>query len=105
MKHVRMLGLCLVAVFAVSGVAVATASATEYAYQSCVKASPKDSGSYKNKTCTEVSEPGKGAYEAVSVNEGTPFTSKGKAATITAEGKVIKCKKASNAGEYLGAGF
>jgi hypothetical protein len=70
----------------------------------CGKASPKGTGKYSNSTCTTPNAEGKGGFELESV-EGTAFTSKGKTPTFTVAGKAIKCKKLTDAGEYLGGGF
>ena len=60
MRHVRMLGLCLVAVLAVGAYAVSSASALpEWG-----KCEAKAGGNYKNSNCTEKAKPkGSGSYE------------------------------------------
>jgi hypothetical protein len=104
MRLVRMLGLCLVAVFICGAVVAGSASAEEFNYMKCAKASPKGTGKYSNSTCTTANAESKGGFELESV-EGTAFTSKGKTPTFTVAGKAIKCKKLTDAGEYLGGGF
>ncbi len=101
MTHVRMLGLCLVAVLALSALAAESASAfaPEPEYKSCVK---KTGGHYTSKECAAASkvETG-GKYELEAVESGTTFTSKSKGATFTVKGKVVKCKKDTDTGEIL----
>jgi hypothetical protein len=95
-KHVRMLGFCLVAMFAMSVIASASASAAEPEYQSCVK---DKGGQYTSKECTAASKVASGGkYERAPVTSGTTFTSKSKAATITVLGKAVKCKKDAGKG-------
>ena len=106
MKRIRTIGFCLVAVFAVTALAAASASAAEPPeFKTCVKATKVGKtyiGHYTAKTCATASEVETGGkYERAEVESGTTFTSKSKAATITAAGKVIKCKKGADAGEIL----
>ncbi len=111
MRYVRTLGLCLVAVFAFSAVAAATASAARPEYKKCAKAGKETvewkegapphekakkkavyTGAWENKECTKEdttdvyrskgANPGpEGKYEQLEVAE--PFTSKSKTATFT----------------------
>jgi hypothetical protein len=63
-----MIGLCGAAAFAVSAVAVASASGAGPVYFTCAKAAKsgkKYTGRYTNKTCSEVSESNEGKYERV----------------------------------------
>ncbi len=60
MRHVRMLGLCLAAVFAVAGLAAATASAGLPEWGRCEE---KAGGKYANSNCTTKAAKGKGLYE------------------------------------------
>lgn len=101
MKHIKIVGLCLVAVLAFSAVAAATASASERPeFLKCGK-TPKvekkqPTGEFSNKECTEAQAEGKYRLEAVA--EGTPVTGKSKAATFNVDGKVVKCKKSTSEG-------
>jgi hypothetical protein len=76
------LGLCIVAATALCGLLVATASASAESlpkpvWASCAKASPKDTGKYKNKTCSEAEPSGKGGYELVAgIGKGKVFKGK-----------------------------
>ncbi len=59
-KHIKLTGLCLIAVFAVAAIAAATASAAASPeWGQCV---PKVKGKYTNANCTTK---GKGEYEWV----------------------------------------
>jgi hypothetical protein len=107
-RHVRKLGLCLVAVFAIGALAAASASAAELEYATCVKATKVGktyTGKFNNKTCTEANPKGEGKYESQPVGEETPFTSKSKGVTITVGAKVVKCKKSTGTGLYTSGPF
>lgn len=103
MKHVRMLGLCLVAVFAMGAVATASAMAKgRPEFKKCGKAAKVGkvyTGQYSDKGCTIAAEHGK--YQREAVAEGTAFTSKTKAVTINVKGKAVKCKKGTDKGSVL----
>lgn len=106
MRKLRTVGLCLIAVFAFGAVAAASASAAEPpAFEKCVKA-PKEGkkyiGKYTSKECTSASEVETGGkYEREEAAAKTPTTSKFKAATLDASGKVVKCKKGAASGELV----
>jgi len=75
MKRIRILGLCLVAVFAMT--AVATSSASALSYKTCKKLTVKPyKGHYINKTCSTHASPAEEAagktnkYELAEWNEG-----------------------------------
>ncbi|HUH79867.1 MAG TPA: hypothetical protein VLZ06_00945 [Solirubrobacteraceae bacterium] len=58
-----MLVACLMATMAVIGCVMATgASAAAPTWFECAKASPKNTGNYRDKACAEPSTPGQGAY-------------------------------------------
>ena len=59
MRHVRMLGLCLVAVFAVAAIAASSASALPEWGQCEAKAG----GKYSDRNCQTKAKKGKGEYE------------------------------------------
>jgi hypothetical protein len=115
MKRIRIVGLCLVAMFAFSAVAAATASAApELQNEKCVatkKVAGKYTGNFTDKACTveatkaEEEEGKKNKYELEPVAEGTPFTSTSKAAKFKVAGKTVTCKKDKDKGEYIGGGF
>ena len=60
MRHVRMLGLCLVAALALGAYAVSSASASGPEWGKC---EAKTGGKYKDANCTEKAKKGQGAYE------------------------------------------
>ncbi len=111
MKRIRLVGLCLVAVFALSAVVVASASASSATpeFFKCVKAAKVGKtyiGKYTSKECTEASkvETG-GKYELVSA-AATEFTAgKSKKTVLHAQGlggkkEVITCKKDKSKGVF-----
>ncbi|HTZ64054.1 MAG TPA: hypothetical protein VMB51_08115 [Solirubrobacteraceae bacterium] len=60
MRHLRMLGLCLVAVLAVVAISATSASAKLPEFGQCYA---KAGGKYANSSCTEKAKKGQGAYE------------------------------------------
>jgi hypothetical protein len=73
MRRIRIVGICLVAAFAVGAVVAASASAAPRpTYKTCFKVSPKGSGRFDNKECTKESKGGKmeGDYELGEWNQG-----------------------------------
>lgn len=104
MKRIKVVGLCLVAVFAFGAVAVASASAAPApTFGKCitaVKVGKKYTGKYNNKTCTTENTKSEGKYELETVESGT-VTSKTKTATFTLAGKVVKCTKGTDLGEII----
>jgi len=110
MKRIKVMGLLLVAVFALSAVMVSSASAGLPEYKTCHKAVPKNTGNFSDKLCsTPVG--GTGGYEIGAWNEGkkTTFTGKGSKPvnrtinpfTEKVEGEV-ECKKEAVAGKVIG---
>ena len=85
MKRMRILGLCLVAVFAMGVVVAASASASEPGWYECAKA-PKEgktfTGKYSDKGCTTKVESG-GKYELQpGIGKGKAFKGKGGKAVL-----------------------
>jgi len=89
MKRMRIMGLCLAAIFAVSAVAAVSASAALPEYKTCyktVKVAKKYTGSYTDKLCskaatpTEITEGKKNTYEVGDYTHSLKltFTGKGK---------------------------
>ncbi|HYB24820.1 MAG TPA: hypothetical protein VED41_13540 [Solirubrobacteraceae bacterium] len=98
------LALCLAAAFATAGVLATGAFAAEPAWFACVKASPKNSGNYNNKTCTEASEPGKGKYELKEgVGKAKAFKGSGGAAVLHVKtwlgDEKVECASSKDAGK------
>jgi hypothetical protein len=78
MKRIKVVGLCLVAVFAFSALAVSSAGAA-ITYKSCVKAKVKNTGNYTAKTCSAASKvAGTGKYERGKESEAKKVAFKGK---------------------------
>ncbi len=102
MKRIRIVWLCLVAVFAFNAVAVASASAEGPEYMTCVK---KKGGNYEKGCATKAALAGTGKAELEPVVPGTKFTSKSKGATFAIGTKVVKCKKDTDEGEFTGGPY
>jgi len=83
MKRMRILGLALVAVFALAAVAASGASAAP-TWNACVKAEPKNTGKYTDKLCSTESAGGNtGKYNLVAgIGKGKGFKTKGGAAEL-----------------------
>ena len=108
MKRIRIIGLCLVAVFAMSAIAAASASA-QPTYKLCgtaAKVGKKYTGKYNSKTCskTEENAKGEGKYELKEAAEASSkFTGKlGKTTFyIRSEGVKVECSKGKDTGELF----
>lgn len=105
MKRIKILGLCLVAALATVGVIATSAFAgSEPAWFECAKTSPKDTGSYKNKTCSEASEAGKGEYELKEgIGKGKAFKGKSGEAVLHVKTWLgddkVECGKGTDSGK------
>jgi hypothetical protein len=98
MKSVRALGVCLVAAFAISATAVATAQAEAPEIGRCVKVAAK-AGKFSGATC--IKEKSGGSYEWIPGAEKGKFTTKGGVATLqTVGGTAVGCKSETSGGEY-----
>ena len=104
MRRMRILGLCAIALLAITAAAAASASAEpsgEFGF--CVK---KTGGKYANSGCTKI-EAGKSGYEwqpltsPVSISGKTPATVPPVLETL--KGTKIKCAKATETGEIANA--
>jgi len=94
MKRIRIVGLCLVAVFAMSAVAAASASASP-TYKECMKVKAK-TGKFATASCT--TEGGTGTWELVSPKKGA-YTSTTKTATLATPGVgSVSCKTSKGTG-------
>jgi hypothetical protein len=91
-----MMGLCLVAAFALTAIGAGTASALPEVGRCVAKAG----GKYKNSNCTETTKTG-GTFEFVKGAEKLNFTSKGGEGVLeTVSGTKIVCKTQSAVGKY-----
>jgi hypothetical protein len=103
MKRMRIIGLAIVALFAMAAVTAASASATPTFYE-CAKApvvAKKATGKYNNATCTEENVKSEGKYELkAGVGKGKAFKGTGKAATLhtPAVGGEVKCTGSKDEG-------
>ncbi len=88
MRHVRMLGLCLVAVFAIGAIAASGASAGLPEFGQCVA---KAGGKYANEGCTEKAKKGTGKFEWRKAAEIEKKHFVGSAAAGTLEGAYFFC--------------
>jgi hypothetical protein len=111
MKRVRIVGLCITAVLAISAVAAGSAAAAEPEYLTCAKAAKVGktyTGKYTDKHCAEVNAKGEGKYERTALKGPDKFKSKSGAtnlylyepATHTLKLKVV-CKKDKDEGEIF----
>jgi hypothetical protein len=97
MKRIRIVVLCLVAVFAMSAVAAASASASP-TYKECVKVKVKGSGQFTSSTCATLAEPGKGSWELQAPAKGG-YTATSKTATLETTGVgAVSCKTSKATG-------
>jgi hypothetical protein len=81
MKRMRILGLALVAVFALAAITAGAASANP-TWKACVKAEPKNTGAYSDKLCS-VPAGGTGKYNLVAgIGKGKGFKGKGGKAVL-----------------------
>jgi hypothetical protein len=114
MKRIRIVGLCLVAVFAMSAIASASASAAAPEYLICGKAAKskvtkKYEGTFSNKECTAASTEGKYELVAYTAAKKTEFKTKSGASSldvyIPGTGIVgeTSCAKSKDVGKVTGA--
>ena len=104
MRRIRIVGLCLVAVFAMSAIASATASAAAPEFGQCLKKKVKSLPGYTTSKCTiEATEVSKGTYEWVpgAKTGENEFTTKGGVATLlTIKGESVTCESEESSGTY-----
>jgi hypothetical protein len=104
MKRIKIMGLCVVAVFAMSVMVAASASAEEFPGLGRCVAVPKGTGLYTASTCL-VKETTKDANFEWEGGPGanSAFTSKGGVATLESVKKEkITCKGETDSGTYIG---
>jgi hypothetical protein len=106
MKRMRILGLALVAVFALVAITAAGASASKPTWKACVKAEPKNTGAFSDKACS-IGAPGTGKYNLVEgIGKGKGFKGKGGEATlhnvIPGKGDIkVICKSFKDSGSVV----
>lgn len=102
MKQIRIIGLCLVTVLALSAMAAASASATAPEYGRCKKSTPKAGGYTSAKCIATDTEDNDGTYEWVPGAGKAKFTSSGGIGVLTTVGGAgVECKTESSAGEFV----
>lgn len=102
MKRFKVIGLCLIAVFALAAVFASGAQAGEFG--KCEKANPKKTGKYSEKSCETLAVPANtGKYEWVPY-AGPPIAtaSFGGESSLKGGAGEIKCKRAFDTGEITG---
>lgn len=103
MKRIRIVGLCLLAAFAFSAVAVSTASAAAPEFGRCIKKAKAEGTGYSEAKCNTKGEGKTAKYEWVAGIVNGTFTSAIKAgttATLETVGKTkITCKGETSGGE------
>jgi hypothetical protein len=105
MKRMRILGLALVAVFALAAMTAAGASASKPVWKACVK-SAKNAGEFSDKNCS-VSAGGKGKYNLVAgIGKGKGFKGKGGKAVlhnvVPGKGDIkVECASFKDAGSVV----
>jgi hypothetical protein len=102
MRRMKIVGLCLMAVFAMSALVFsASASAVAPEYGSCVKKAKAEGSGYSNSGCTKAV--GTGAkFEWTPGAAGQKFSTTGGVATLTTvKGEQVTCEKENSTGEYL----
>jgi hypothetical protein len=103
MKRIKVVGLCLVAIFALSAVAASGASAAEVG--ECIKQAKPYKGNFTEKSCQTVSGTKEGKYEfSPGVKpENSAFTAKTKTASLKGAAGTIECKKSASVGTWTGS--
>lgn len=115
MRRTRIVGLCLVAVFALAAVMASSASASAPEFGRCLKAATKAVSNYDSAKCVKLASEDPGT-EAEKIKKGSfqwspgvvknKFTTKMKSATIatleTVGGTKITCTEEISTGEYTG---
>jgi len=96
MKRMRIVGLCLVAMFAMSALGATAAHAGEYG--ECVKQAKPYKGGFNDKNCQEANAGKEGKYEWVPLNHVVNFTAKTKTTELVGAAGNIQCSKSSTVG-------
>ncbi len=106
MRGLRILGACLVAVFATSAIAAATASAAAPEIGQCLKKATVGGAGYSDSKCNKaVGTAAKYEWIPGFVEGKNHFTSTGTTATLkTSGGKTVTCTKESSTGTFIMSG-
>jgi hypothetical protein len=101
MRHIRIMGLCLVAVFAMSAVAAASASAAEPEFLVCKKVAEK-TGGFNDSLCTVPSSggTGEGIYKSEVPPTAVAYTTTSGAAKLETQGAgSVECTSSTSKGK------
>jgi hypothetical protein len=102
MLRIRMIGLALVAVFAMGAVAAASASAEHLEFGKCVEQAGAGT-KYKDANCLEVSATGKFEWVPLAAGSNVPFTATSPAGKlVTVGGEEVNCEKDKAVGHLTG---
>ncbi len=101
MNRIRIIGLALVAVFAISAVAVASASAALPEFRQCQKVAIAKTGEWNNNICTEKNATKEGEFEKLPIKNNIKFTSTSGESVLKAGFGSVKCKKDKDSGETV----
>jgi hypothetical protein len=114
MRRIKIVGLCLVAAFALAAMTAGSASATAPEFGRCLKSTPKSLSNYDSSKCvklasedtgTEAEKLAKGNFKWFPGVVKTKFSTKMKELTVatleTVGGTKITCKAETSTGEYL----
>jgi hypothetical protein len=98
LKRLRIIGLCLVAIFALSAVGASSAMAEHLEVGKCK--SVAKTGKWEDSNCTKALAEGNFEWEALKAN--VPFTSTSGVKKLISGAGTIECKKDKNVGELTG---
>ena len=104
MKRFKIVGLCLVAVFALTAVMASGAQAGQWG--TCTKAAKNGkvyTGNYTDKLCSTKAAEKNGKYEWVPNAANIPFTSEGPASHLKGAAGEIACEHGTDSGTFEGA--
>src|SRR6185312_17164249 len=115
MRRIKIVGLSLIAVFALAAITAGSASATAPEFGRCLKTAEHSLSNYNSSKCVQLGSEGalseaeelkKSVYQWAPGVVKTKFTTKQKEATIatleTVGGTKITCKAETSKGEYTG---
>ncbi len=104
MKRFKIVGLCLVAVFAFSAVAVSSASAGSLGVcGKAAKVGKSYTGKFSDKLCATAEPKGEGKYEFTPNAGNIAFTSEGGPSHLKGAAGEIACERGTDSGTYEGA--
>ncbi len=100
-ERIRIAGICLVAICALSAVFAMSASAAAPEYGRCIKKANAEGSGFTSSKCNKAAEGKKAKYEWLPGEAKRKFTTSGGAAKLeTVGGKIVSCEKESSVGEF-----